>query len=246
MAINPDTTSLTVTITAPMGLPGSDGELIETFGIALSADESTGRYSTLRIVGSGVGFKKEPVRVPTGIPASATATEVGVTIDNPFLSTADEVYRAASRAVRGYNGTAMSLTGTVVSVNQLGDTGEVVVKTYSDEAALHPGASYAGVQTAYSGMTYQAVQDQLNSGIDSLFENQVFGNVAGARVWDKDSARWYRIRSSTLNPGNITFEADDDLMHSDVKDFYTGLTYAAVQTKNAGLTYNDVDLMGLR
>lgn len=244
--INPDTTSVTVHITAPSGLPGSDGELIGTFGIALSSDESTGRYSTLRLVGSGVAFNKELIRVPTGIPPSQTSTVVGLTIDNPFLSTADEVYRAASRAVRGYNGTAMQLTGTVVSINQLGDTGEVVVKTYAEEAALHPGGTYATVQTAYAGLTYQQVQEQLNAGSSSLFENQVFGNTAGARIWDKGSARWYRIRSATLPASAISFEAEDDLMHSDVQAFNAGLTYATVQTRYTGFTYNDVDLMGLR
>lgn len=246
VAINPNTTSLTVTITAPTGIQNTDGGEIGVYGIALSADESTGRYSTLRIVGTGVAFDKKSVKVPTGVPSSATATEVGVTIDNPFLSTTSEVYTAASRAVRGYNGTAATLTGSVVSINQLGDTGEAVVKTYADEEALHPGGTYASVQSAYSGMSYLQVQEQLNSGIDSLFENQVFGNVAGARVWDKDSARWYRIRSGTLNPDSIRFEADDDLMHSDVQSFYSGTTYGALQTQYSGFTYEDVDLMGLR
>lgn len=246
VTINPDTTSLTVTITAPTGIPNKDGEEIGVYGIALSSDESTGRYSTLRIVGTGVAFDKQSVKVPTGVPSSATATEVGVTIDNPFLSTASEVYTAASRAIRGYNGTAATLTGSVVSINQLGDTGEAVVKTYADEKALHPGGTYASVQSAYSGMSYLQVQEQLNSGIDSLFENQVFGNVGGARVWDKDSARWYRIRSGTLNPDSIQFEADDDLMHSDVQSFYSGLTYGSLQGRYSGFTYTDVDLMGLR
>lgn len=246
VTINPDTTSLTVTITAPTGIPNKDGEEIGVYGIALSSDGSTGRYSTLRIVGTGVAFDKQSVKVPTGIPSSATATEVGVTIDNPFLSTASEVYSAASRAIRGYNGTAATLTGSVVSINQLGDTGEAVVKTYADEKALHPGATYASVQSAYSGMSYLQVQEQLNSGIDSLFENQVFGNVGGARVWDKDSARWYRIRSGALSPDSIQFEADDDLLHSDIQSFYTGLTYGTLQGRYSGFTYEDVDLMGMR
>lgn len=246
VSINPNTTSLTVRVTAPTGIPNKDGEEIGVYGISLSSEETTGRYSTLRIVGSGVAFDKQSVKVPTGIPGSATATEVGVTIDNPFLSTTSEVYTAASRAIRGYNGTASTLTGTVVSINQLGDTGEAVVKTYSDEAALHPGGTYASVQSAYAGMSYLQVQEQLNTGLDSLFENQVFGNVGGARVWDKDSARWYRIRTGTLGPDNIKFEADDDLMHSDIQGFHSGNTYAALQTRYSGFTYEDVDLMGMR
>ena len=122
----------------------------------------------------------------------------------------------------------------------------MVVKTYAEEAALHPGGTYATVQTAYAGLTYQQVQEQLNAGSSSLFENQVFGNTAGARIWDKGSARWYRIRSATLPASAISFEAEDDLMHSDVQTFNAGLTYATVQSRYTGFTYNDVDLMGLR
>lgn len=246
VTINPDTTSLTVRITAPTGLPSRTGEEIRSYGISLSSDNNTGRYSTLRIVGSGVAFDKELLRVKTGLTPAETATEVGTTIDNPFLSTRNEVISAASRAVRAFNGTSMTLTGTVMSVNQLGDTGSIVREHYADEAALHPGGTYASVQATYSGMTYQGVYDALNSGFEDLFEDQVFGNVAGARIWDRASARWYRIREAGEAPDVITFTAEDDLLHSDVQDFQSGGTYGSIQMRYNGRTYLEVDLMGLR
>jgi len=244
--VNQNTTSLTVTITAPTGIPNKDGNEIGVYGIALSSDESTGRYSTLRIVGSGVAFNKKSVLIPTGVTPSETATEIGVTIDNPFLSEADEVYRTGLRAVRGYNGTAMSISGTVVAVNQLGDTGELVLKTYGEVQTSYAGMTYGQVQTLNAGQTYTQVQEAFNTGADELFENQVFGNVNGARIWDKYSARWYRIRNGTLPPGGIQFDAEDDLTHGDNQQFLQGLTYANVQTRYTGLTYNEVDLRGLR
>lgn len=244
--INPDTTSLTVYITAPVNLPNKSGEEIGVYGVALSSDDSTGRYSTLRIVGSGVAFNKEVVRVPTGVTDSETATEVGVTIDNPFLSSRDQVYTAGLRAVRGYNGSAMSISGSVVAINQLGDTGELVLASYEEVQDAYAGLSYDSVQTLNAGKTYLQVQEEFNTGSDSLFENQVFGNVNGARVWDKGSARWYRIRSGTLTPPQIGFEAEDDLMHSDVQGFLSGMSYATVQSKYNGFSYREVDLMGLR
>lgn len=246
VSINPDTTSLTVKITAPTGLPNKDGEEIGVYGIALSSDNSTGRYSTLRILGSGVAFDKQVVRVPTGITPQESATEVGVTIDNPFLSTLDDAYRAGLRAVRGYNGSAMSINGSVVAINQLGDSGELVLTTYGSVQTAYAGMTYAQVQTANAGKSYLQVQEAFNTGRDSLFENQVFGNVNGARVWDKASARWYRIRTGTLTPPQIGFDAEDDLMHSDVQGFLSGLSYAAVQSKYNGFSYREVDLMGLR
>lgn len=246
VTINPDTTSLTVKITAPTGLPNKDGEEIGVYGIALSSDDSTGRYSTLRIIGTGVAFDKKVVRVPTGVSDSETATEVGVTIDNPFLSDLDDVYRAGLRAVRGYNGSAMSISGTVVAINQLGDTGQLVLTTYDEVQTAYAGETYAHVQSLNTGLSYLSVQDAFNAGRDSLFENQVFGNVNGARVWDKASARWYRIRSGTLTPAQIQFEAEDDLLHSDVQDHYTAETYNTLQLKYGAFTYREVDLMGLR
>lgn len=244
--INPDTTSLSVTITAPTDLPNKDGEEIGVYGIALSSEEGTGRYSTLRIVGSGVAFDKTSTLIPTGVTAAETATEIGVTIDNPFLGELNDVYRAGLRAVRGFNGSAMNISGTVVAINQLGDSGELVLQSYNDVQNLYVGMTYADVQTVNSGQTYLQVQNTINAGSDSIFENQVFGNVNGARIWDRASARWYRIRSGTLPAESIQFEAEDDLNHSDVQDYLSGMTYGDVQTKYAAFTYREVDLLGLR
>lgn len=244
--INPDTTSLTVKITAPTGLPNKDGAEIGVYGISLSSDNSTGRYSTLRIVGSGVSFDKQPVRVPTGVTAAETATEVGVTIDNPFLSTKDEVFTAGLRAVRAYNGSAMSISGTVIAINQLGNSGELVLKTYSEVATAYSGKTYNQVKTLNTGQTYLQEHNNLNSNQDSVFENQVFGNANGARIWDKSTSRWYRIRQATLNPDTIQIDAEDDLTHADVKTFRGTTTYGAIQTSYAGLTYRNVDVVGLR
>jgi len=244
--INPDTVSLSVTITAPTGLGNKDGTEIGVYGISLSSDESTGRYSTLRIVGSGVAFDKQPRLYATGISPAESSTEIGVTIDNPFLSTWDDVSRAASRAVRAYNGTAMSISGTVVSINRRGDTGEVVVRDYQYVQDLVAGQTYAQVQTMWAGMSYLDVENSINSGIDDNIENQVFGNINGAAVWDEASRRWYRIRNATSAPDTIGFEAEDDLTHNDNQLWNGGLTYAQVQTKNTGLTYFQVDVQGLR
>lgn len=244
--INPDTVSLTVHVTAPVGLPNKDGSEIGVYGISLSSDASTGRYSTLRIVGSGVAFSRESVRVPTGASAAETATDIGVTIDNPFLSSRSEVYTAGLRAVRSFNGSGLSIRGTVSAVNRLGETGELTLRPYSEMQDFHAGRTYAQVQTLYSGQTYLAIQENFNTGLSEDFDNQVFGNVSGARVWDSGSQRWYRIREATLTPGNIQFSADDDLLHSDSQSHLSGSTYSDVQMRYTGFSYREVDLMGLR
>lgn len=244
--INPDTTSLTLTVKAPTGIRNKDGNEVGVYGIALSSDSSTGRYSTLRIIGSGVAFNKEEVRVPTGVTDRETATEVGVTIDNPFLSTRDQVYTAGVRAVREYSGTSMTISGSVTAVNQRGDTGDIALRPYSEMEALHAGRTYSEVQATYDGRTYLQVETAFNAGSQDKFENQVFGNVAGSRIWDEPSRRWYRIRTGTMSPAKIQFEAEDDLLHSDSQEFLQGKTYLGVQEMYNGFTYREVDLMGLR
>lgn len=244
--INPDTTSLTVLITAPTGIRNRDGKEIGVYGIALSSESSTGRYSTLRILGSGVAFAKEEVRVLTGVTPSESATEIGVTIDNPFLSTRDQVYTAGVRAVRTYSGTAQSITGTVTAINRRGETGEVNNRTYAEMQTLHAARTYEQVQALYASNTYLQVQDNFNSGIQDQFENQVFGNVAGARIWDESSRRWYRIRSGTMTPSTIQYDAEDDLTHEDVRSYFSRLTYGGMQMLYNGFSYREVDMMGLR
>lgn len=244
--INPDTTSLTVKITAPTGIRNKDGKEIGVYGISLSSDSGTGRYSTLRILGSGVAFFKEEVRVPTGVSDSETSTEVGVTIDNPFLSSRDDVYTAGVRAVRSYSGTAMSISGSVTAINQRGSSGKVNLLPYSEFQSLYQGQTYAQVQSANTGKTYLQVQEAFNAGVEDDFENQVFGNVAGARIWDESSRRWYRIRTGTPSPSLINFEAEDDLIHQDVYSYFSGETYEEMQIRYNGFSYREVDLMGLR
>lgn len=246
--INPDTTSLTVHITAPTGLPNRDGAEIGVYSVSLSDTGSTGRYSTLRIVGSGVAFDKKSKLIPTGIGPSETATEIGVSIDNPFFSSLDDVNRSGSRAVRAYNGTAMAINGSVVAINQLGDSGVATTRTYGFVQDLHAGKTYNDVQSEWGGFSYQQIFTDLNEPLENEFQNQVFGNVNGARVWDKQSKRWYRIRTGTLVPSNIQFEAEDDLTHEDVIEYYNdrvGMTYGDLQGFLTGYTYKQVDLMGL-
>lgn len=246
VAINPDSKSLKVIITAPSGLPNADGTEIKSFSIALSDDAGSARYSTLRILGTGVSYDKKVKRFPTGVSSSQASSEVGITIDNPFLSTIEDVNRAGIRAIRKYNGSEYTLSGSVVSVNSLGDTGIVTSYDYAHFAGLYPAKTYAEVDTAQGTKTYFEVVKALNAGITDSLSNQVFGNVAGSRIWDSISKRWYRIRSSTLDYSSISFSAEDDLMHQDIfNELFNGNTYNTIKGWYTGLTYAQVDLLGI-
>lgn len=245
IVINEDTTSLTVQVQAPTGvLPNRDGEPIGVYSVSLSSDNSTGRYSTLRIIGTGVAYNKNLIRIPTGLTPQQTGTEVGMTIDNPFVGFG-QVYIAGARAAKQFTGRVMTLSGTVVAVNQLGDSGVATYPSYEFVQAEFAGMTYANVQTLYAAKTYAEVQADWFALVRNDFENQVFGNVAGARVWDKRSKRWFRIRTGTLNPGPISFTADDDLIYTDVDSAFESYTYAGIQALMNSLTYSEATLSGL-
>lgn len=248
VVINPDTISVTVRIQAPTSpLPSKSGEPIGVYSIALASGEGTGMYSTLRLVGSGVKFDKELLRFPTGVPASQTGTEVGVTIDNPFLSSTEQVFRAGSRAARSYTGQNVTLNATVVSVNQLGDSGASQYATY-DEVEAKVSGTYNSAEAMFPGKTYDDIIQKFMEEAQSEFANQVFGNVSGSRIWDETSKRFYRIRNATLTPSTIQVQGDDDNTYDDLVWAYRGMTYNDVMSQvypTAYMTYHDALLAGI-
>lgn len=267
--LNPDTMTARLIITGPEGIvittpgaPGENGEpddeptsqFIDSFILADYSDGEKSRRGTLRLMGTGVAYSREKKRIPTGVPASRATTEIGVTIDNPFINTSAELYRAGGRAAIDYSGMAPAITASVTAVNRLGETGDVTMPSYADVEASMKGAfgnavSYAQVESFFANAgltTYKAIEDQLYSTVRSNFENQAFGNVAGARLYDGKSRQWYRVREGTLTPESISVQGEYDTLHSDWLASYGNLTYGTLEgDKFFGLTYQQVQWMGV-
>lgn len=253
VSISDDTTHLIVRLTGATGVPNTSGTASQNFSVALGSDTTGNRYSTLRIVGSGVAYTKIKKRIRTGVPASKTSTDVGVTIDNPFISTTDQLYLTGTRAARQYSGVAMSLTGNVIAINRRGDSGSASYPSYAQVQtsllAELGTPSYGDVETYYTGLGLISYSDIRDHWFE-LFRNddvdQVFGNAAGARIYDRKSRRWYRIREATPSPGGIAVgSADDDLILEDIQSLYNDLTYVDVQEILDPFTYREVELAGM-
>ena len=201
LSINPDTVTLNLKLKGPTNIPTAYGTIATNFSIALASDSTGNRYSTLRVVGTGVQFDKgDPIRIRTGVPASKAPTEVGVTVDNPFVSDLDDCYRIGTRAAREFAYPTPDLTADIIS-------------------AL--------------------------PGNDSQWLGSTFGNVAGARVWDRASKRYYRVRESRFSEGSINYTADDDLIYGDVDEHFDGYTYGDVEDLYDGFNYLQVERRGL-
>ena len=206
----PDSITAKVTFVGPVGVPSTEGKVQKSFSLALGADGSGSRYSTLRIVGTGVSFTDELVSAPTGLTPTETGTEVGITIDNPFISTADEAYSVASRAAGRYRGDALELK---LDVTRAVPRGQVVVRSpWYDSSVAGP---------------------------------QLFGNVSGSRVFDLQSSKHYRVRTTQLSKGGISVTAEEDFINSDVQASYQGRKYQDFQTEFQGFSYQDQQRLGV-
>ena len=248
--IGENTKSLLVKITGPSGLIQNNGEPQRQFSLAQASGTSTNQtYSTLRLIGDGVHFDKQLLKVYTGVEPTRTSEEIGATIDNPFISTLEQAYATGMRAARLYTGRSIKLDGSVSSINNIGDTGVFAAQTYDDVELEYIGQTYGDVGAYIIGTydTYDNFQQFTSTadGDNPNVANQTFGNVAGARIYDYESGRWYRIRSTTITQDSISFSADDDLTLDDVDTSFAGLTFGQVDTLYGGYDFFDGDLLGV-
>ena len=239
-----DTRTVRVRISAPDNIINTDGTPHKTFSLAATNGDGL-RFGALRITGSGVAFNKQKVQIPTSVSASMTATEVGETIDNPYINTLNDVYRVGVRAAKRYAAMAIQMSANVLSINRRGDTGSAAYPKYSTVEAAY--ATYGDAQAAYATIgdgTYGAVQDYWFATVRDTVENQTFGNVAGSRVWDDARAMWFRVRDATIKADGISISGDDDLTHSDMASKYGAVTYGDVQALYSGMTYKQAHMVG--
>ena len=247
VSINDDTESLTLTITGASGMVQIDGNPMRTFRVGLSSGDGN-VYPALTIVGTGVHFQENSLLLNTGVPPWKTGQEFAPTIDNRFLGNLNDAYRAGTRGARRYAGRTMSIDGTVTAINRRGDKGSATYPPYSFVQGLYDALSYGGVKALNTGKTYADVKAEFYALVEDDFENQAFGNAAGARVYDRTTSRYYRIRTATFaNRSEIQFDADDDLTNGDIQAHFDALTYGGVKARPgvSGSTYLEVNLRGM-
>lgn len=183
VSINEDTTSLTVTIIGATGLPLTDGDRPATnFSIALGSDVTGNRYSTLRILGSGVAFNREVKKIRTGVPASQAPTDVGTTIDNIFISTTDDLYRTGTLAAQRFAYPIPEISRDLTEVLLRGDSawnggtlGNVSGARIFDKKTQRP---YRIRTSSLSGTVNVSAEDDLTIGeVDDAYDGLTYADV---------------------------------------------------------------------
>ncbi|AXC37912.1 minor tail protein [Microbacterium phage Jacko] len=240
-----DTQSIIVTMTGASGLFQSNGQPMKTFRIGIaSGTGSDDTYSTLRIVGRFIETRGQSLILPTGVPDFRTGQEFAPTIDNPFLNDLESAYSAGVRGARRHAGRTMTIRANVTAVNRRGQTGTANYPPYSYAQGLWSTRTYGGVKTLLVPKSYATVKEDFYAAVQDTFDNQVFGNVAGARFYDRPTGRFYRVRDATTTWGDISIEGDDDLTNGDMQSFFQGQTYAQVKARYSGQSYYKATVRG--
>jgi hypothetical protein len=190
-----------------------------------------------------VFFDKKLITVPTGAPLSKTATVVGVTIDNPFISTLEDAYSAAMLAAGRYASPQQTLSVSATVINRAGEPGSIVYPTFANFDSAQVGKTFSQFDTSVGSMTFAQFTEQQFALVADSFANQAFGNVAGARVKFRDS--WYRIRNATVTPETINFNAERDTIFDDFTTAWTGKTFAQFNSRWSGKTFEDFGVISL-
>lgn len=197
------------------------------------ADSETD-YNSLRIVGTGAIIDKTVLVLPTGVPAGHTVEQTGVTVENVFVSTLEDAYRVGSYVATRFKGEEQTISGTLTKVNQRAGTGFVIGPLISDFDAEYQGMTIAQFNTQWAGKTLGDFKAAQTAKVIDTSDNQVFGNVAGARFRYKDAM--YRITTSTTTNTDVEFSATRDTMIADFNAAHAGKTIADFNAQFAGMT----------
>jgi hypothetical protein len=253
VSIDPDTRRLLVKMRGPKGLVKIDGTPMRNFRVALSAGTSDSTYSTLRIVGDAVHLQKNSIIIPTGIEypmnidGSVAVDRVvkAPTIDSDFINSLDAACSAGARGASRYSGKLVKLSANVSAVNQSGQQGSELYPTWQFAEDVFTPGTYADFDASNFGRNYGQLDDYLVGLVRDGTGNQLFGNVAGARFWDRDSRMWFRVRDATTTWVQTTISADSDVTWADHVGSCPGKTYGDLSSKFSGSTYRDVTIGGL-
>jgi hypothetical protein len=239
VAIGADKKSIDVTIV------GASGPVARyaPYRIAMSAGPSD-YYSSLRIVGTGMHYTQKSIIVPTGADTSATARDVGVTVDNIFVRTYAQAQDIALDVASKWASPQRTINITKVNINKPNETGQsfdyATIAQFDTENA---GRTFAQFDAIWSGQTFAQHDAFWYAKVQNDFNFQVFGNANGARIhWRR---AYFRIRSASITESQVTYTAEADTTVGDFDANAGSMTFAQFDTSFAGLTFEDFALIPL-
>jgi hypothetical protein len=234
-----DGQTILVTIT------GANAPDFAPFRIGVSAGPSD-YYSSLRIMGTGVAYDLKTIKQPTGLTVADTSNEVGITIDNKFISTEEQARDAAKRAILAYSIPAQKYSFTAPNLGDfLSTPGTIIYQNFGEyDNSLPSGYEFQEVDSDIGLWDFDTFDENLDTTVVVGVSGQLFGNVAGARVRFRDTM--YRIKSATITPTKVSAEAEWDTLVSDFNTANTGETFATFNSTFDNLSFTDFTIIPMR
>lgn len=227
---------------------GANLEHLGPFTLSVNSGTSD-PYSTLRVVGEGIVSVPHTITVYTGAdPLSVTDAE-GPTVDSPAIRTASQAYTAAFGVAADNSGYEATVSGSTLAINRPGDKGIASYLSfgfYNDY--IGTGTTFAQFNTANAGKTFNTFYSDVQfaaaeAADDGLFENQAFGNTAGALLRRPEAV--YRIREASVTQDGINYTASPVTNFSDFNTAYDSMTIAQFNVKAAGMTFSEYNMTPL-
>lgn len=207
------------------------GGNLSPYRIAMSSGGSND-YNSLHITGTGVVWDKKMVTLTTGVTNETSSTEVGVTVDNPFISTREEAFSLGVKTAQAYAGVKYTVTGSAYDLNRNGEGNALIQATIGDfNEAVPAGTSIEDFNIEWAGSTIYDFNVYWAAQVANLWENQLFGNAPGARVLEPEAN--FRIISATTTESTVQYNAELDTIVGDFNERWTGDDTTTVVTNLA-------------
>lgn len=236
VAINKDTRSLKIV------LRGAKEKKYAPYSISVTSGPGND-YSSLRLVGKGVFLEKKTIEAPTGYGPDQATTEFAGDTENEFIGTSAEAEQHLVRSLNRFGSPTMGISVTTSGINRRGDTGSYAyarIKAFNEK---YSGMLISGFNVLWAGKNIRAFNATFRAEILAEFENQAFGNIAGARVREDD--KFYRIRTASNREGTIDYTAEADTVARDHNAEWKGRTIRDFNDAWSGRTMADYSLRPL-
>lgn len=112
---------------------GANIPSLAPFRVAMSSG-SGNYYNSLHILGTGTVFEKKTIQIYTGAATDTTGTDIGVSVENPFVNTLSDAIDLGMRTAAAYSGFEATIGGEAVNINRRGiDEGiRALIRDFND------------------------------------------------------------------------------------------------------------------
>lgn len=213
------------------------------FRIAMSSGAGN-YYNSLRLVGSGVVTEEHMLTLRTGASRNTTGSKVGLTVENPYVTSLSQAYDTGLKTAAAYSGLRSEVNGQALNINRRNEHEYVLsLETVDAELFRQDIQTIADFNEVYEGYTLGTLSAEWD-GLADQFAVQAFGNAAGARVLEGDS--YYRIVSADFGIDTMEYRAVIDNTLADFSAVWEGATLADVSEQWEGKTLADFSVAPLR